>query len=331
MDNEKDILISVVVPVYNAEKYLDRCINSIASQSHQNLEILLINDGSTDHSLEICNSWKKRDDRIKVFDKKNQGASCARNVGLCNMSGQYVGFVDSDDEIKTDMYEKLLRRMLADCAEVGVCTDAFVEEDSSVISQTKVNEKRLYDQEILRSFFNLRIPGGVCNKLFSSKIILQNNLRFDEDIVHNEDFLFAAKYCAYAHCCCLINEPLYLYYNHSDSVTHTIDEFNFQKMTCVVAARRILEFVVERGLLSLQEDAKFYISLKTSEVLLEMALYPIDIERNIIKKSLQIELRDNLRYLLANKSVNKKYKLLSIMAAYDFCVLKFLLQFRKKC
>lgn len=330
MVNEKDILISVIVPVYNAEKYLDRCINSIASQSHQNLEILLINDGSTDHSLDICHNWRERDRRIKVFDTKNQGASSARNVGLRNMSGQYVGFADSDDEIKADMYEKILRRMYDECAEVGVCTDLFLEEDGSVISQTKVNEKQLYDQEILRSFFNLRIPGGVCNKLFLSNIILQNELRFDGDIVYNEDFLFTAKYCAYAHCCCLINEPLYLYYNHSDSVTHIKDEFNIQRITCVVAARRISEFVVERGMVSLQEDARFYISLKASEVLLEIALYPIDAEKRNIKRSLQIELRNKLFYLLGNKNISIKYKILSIMAAYNFGVLKFLLQLRLK-
>lgn len=329
MDNEKNVLISVVVPVYNAEVYLDRCINSIVSQSYRNLEILLVNDGSTDHSLDICHNWREKDRRIKVFSTKNQGASSARNVGLCNMSGQYVGFVDSDDEIKADMYEKLLRTMHDVCAEVGICTDSFVEEDGSIISQTKVNEKTIYDQDILRSFLNLCIPGGVCNKLFLSNIIKQNNLKFDEDIVHNEDFLFVAKYCAYAHCCCLINEPFYLYYNHDDSVTHSKDEFDTQRLTCVIAARRIAEFVAEQGVVSLREDARFYVSLRTAEVLQEMALYPMD-EKNDIKKSLQIELRNNLSYLLGNKKISIKYKMLAIMAAYNFGVLRFLLKFRKR-
>ena len=99
-----DDLISVIVPVYNVEEYLDRCIESIVNQTYKNLEILLIDDGSTDNSYNICDKWAKKDNRIKVVHKENGGVSSARNVGLDVATGDYIGFVDSDDYISIDMY-----------------------------------------------------------------------------------------------------------------------------------------------------------------------------------------------------------------------------------
>lgn len=103
----KDDLISVIVPVYNVEKYLHKCINSILNQTYKNLEIILIDDGSTDNSGKICDEYALKDNRIKVIHKENGGLSSARNAGLDICSGDYIGFVDSDDYIAEDMYEYL--------------------------------------------------------------------------------------------------------------------------------------------------------------------------------------------------------------------------------
>ena len=97
--------ISVIVPVYNVEKYLDNCINSIVNQTYDNLEILLVDDGSKDNSGSLCDEWALRDNRIKVIHKQNGGASSARNAGLDAATGEYIGFVDADDYIDIDMYE----------------------------------------------------------------------------------------------------------------------------------------------------------------------------------------------------------------------------------
>ena len=102
-------LISIIIPVYNSEQYLDRCINSVLDQTHEDLELILVNDGSTDKSGEICDSFALNDERIKVIHKKNGGPSEARNVGLDMAVGQYIGFVDSDDYVAEDMYECLIR------------------------------------------------------------------------------------------------------------------------------------------------------------------------------------------------------------------------------
>ena len=104
-------LISVIVPIYNVEKYLEKCVNSITSQTYKNLEIILVDDGSTDSSPEICEKLKQSDDRIIVIHKKNGGLSSARNAGLDIAKGKYIGCVDSDDYIDEKMYEKLCRTL----------------------------------------------------------------------------------------------------------------------------------------------------------------------------------------------------------------------------
>ncbi|MDE6946071.1 MAG: glycosyltransferase, partial [Anaeroplasmataceae bacterium] len=104
-------IISVIVPIYNTEPYLNRCIDSIIKQTYRNLEIILVNDGSTDRSGEICDAYEKADNRVKVIHKRNGGLSSARNSGLEILNGKYIGFVDSDDYIAADMYETLLACM----------------------------------------------------------------------------------------------------------------------------------------------------------------------------------------------------------------------------
>ena len=100
--------ISIIVPIYNTEKYLERCLQSILNQSYRNIEIILVNDGSDDNSLAICNKYKDKDKRIIVIDKKHTGVADTRNIGLEKASGNYIGFVDSDDYIDIDMFKKLI-------------------------------------------------------------------------------------------------------------------------------------------------------------------------------------------------------------------------------
>ena len=105
-------LVSVIVPVYNVEKYLEKCVYSLLQQTYKNIEIILVNDGSTDESGKMCENLAQEDDRIKVFHKKNGGLSDARNYGVERATGEYIGFVDSDDYVHERMYEKLLSAIL---------------------------------------------------------------------------------------------------------------------------------------------------------------------------------------------------------------------------
>ena len=114
-------LISIIVPVYNIENYLDKCIESIVHQTYKNLEILLIDDGSTDHSGKKCDEWAKKDKRIRVIHKKNGGVSSARNIGLEKAKGEYIGFVDGDDFVNKKMYEEMHRQMKKNNADFVIC------------------------------------------------------------------------------------------------------------------------------------------------------------------------------------------------------------------
>ena len=114
-------IISIIVPVYNVESYLERCINSILNQTFKNFELILVDDGSTDKSGEICDSFAGYDKRIRVIHKKNGGLSSARNVGLDVSIGKYIGFVDSDDWIDEFMYEKLYRNMIKTKSDIVIC------------------------------------------------------------------------------------------------------------------------------------------------------------------------------------------------------------------
>lgn len=130
----EDELITVIVPVYKVEKYLDRCVESIVNQTYKNLEIILVDDGSPDNCPEMCNVWAKRDSRIKVIHKKNGGLSDARNVAIDISSGQYITFVDSDDVIALDMVQYLYDLVKKDDADMAVCQHKLIDENDNVIS-----------------------------------------------------------------------------------------------------------------------------------------------------------------------------------------------------
>ncbi len=129
---QDNVLVSVIVPVYNVEKYLEECVNSLTSQTYSNLEILLIDDGSTDGSGNICDSLAKEDARIRVFHLQNGGVSNARNFGIENAKGEYLSFVDSDDWVDLDMYEKMVQKIqLKSCEEVDAVFCMFAYEHFS--------------------------------------------------------------------------------------------------------------------------------------------------------------------------------------------------------
>ena len=130
----KNPKISIIVPIYNTEKYLPKCIESIQNQTYKNLEIILVNDGSTDNSLTICQEFVEKDKRIIVIDKENEGVSSARNRGLDFASGEYIGFVDSDDYIAPDMYQQLLTACLENDADIAECGYYSVNENYEIVS-----------------------------------------------------------------------------------------------------------------------------------------------------------------------------------------------------
>ncbi len=178
-------LISVIVPVYNTEMYLDRCVESIINQTYKNLEIILVDDGSTDGSGRICDAYKTKDKRVKVLHQKNSGPSAARNNGIIIAQGDYIGFVDSDDCIEPDMYESLYRCMKADvdivcCGSVSIYTNT-----KKVVAKTKKECTFNTEEALLELLRGDLITFSVCDKLFRRQLMEKERFaigRLCEDI-----------------------------------------------------------------------------------------------------------------------------------------------------
>ena len=141
-------MISIIVPVYNAELYLDRCINSVLNQTYKEFELILIDDGSTDSSLSICYDYASKDSRIVVLSKKNEGAGLARNEGLKIAKGDYIGFVDSDDYISPDMYREMYRKAIENDADIVQCGYLKVDEKDNIIAKSNYQNKIITQDEL---------------------------------------------------------------------------------------------------------------------------------------------------------------------------------------
>ena len=171
----KSDLISVIVPVYNMEQYLERCINSIKKQSYSNLEIILVDDGSTDHSADMCDTYAQEDQRIKVIHKVNGGLSDARNAGLAIATGAYIGYVDSDDWIEPQMYQKMYEACIENEAQVAVCRYAKVYSDETIRGgnhKTTVFERDSILKVYLSDNSDYIVYNSVWSKLFAREIIV---------------------------------------------------------------------------------------------------------------------------------------------------------------
>ncbi len=181
-------LISIIVPVYKVEEYLDKCIESIVNQTYTNLEIILVDDGSPDNCPEICDKWAERDNRIKVIHKSNGGLSDARNAGLSVATGDFIAFVDSDDYIETDMYEKLLDVALRNNTDIVSCKLRMVyeNEDYSVASEDTGDVIIYSTEEAMSALIDDKIRQVVWNKLYRTEII--KDVNFDVGKYHEDEF-----------------------------------------------------------------------------------------------------------------------------------------------
>lgn len=212
--------VSIIVPVYNVETYLDRCVRSLINQELSDIEIILVNDGSTDSSGLLCEKWAERDTRIKVLNKENGGLSSARNYGIQYAKGDYVGFVDSDDYISPDMFRRLADLVQSHNADVGCCSSItfFSDED---LKNMKDRASAAYDMdkfEFYQSCISCRDGNGVgvCNKLFRRDIF--NKVYFKEGI-YVEDYYSFPDIVANVERAVMDAFVGYYYYQRPDGIT----------------------------------------------------------------------------------------------------------------
>lgn len=186
-----DKIVSVIVPVYNVERYLEQCLDSIIKQTYRSLEIIIVNDGSTDGSGEIASRYAGKDDRVVLLEKENGGLSDARNYGLDRATGDYVMFVDSDDYIEADMVEYLLRAMQKACAEMAVCGYRLVGEDGEELPDREIfpKEKVVSSREYWKVYHEEAYIYGVVawNKLYHKAVF--DRIRFPAGKIHEDEFI----------------------------------------------------------------------------------------------------------------------------------------------
>lgn len=209
-------LVSIVVPVYNAEKYLPRCIDSILRQSYKNIELILVDDGSFDRSASICDSYALANDNVKVFHGKNSGVSAARNTGIALASGDYIGFVDADDYVDNDMYSNMVSATDMGLYDVVQCGYRLIADSVQRRECTKPEIIDGGEACILRIFNpDKQISNCIWNKLFKRTVI--EGIKFDEHIKIGEDLKFVIEACLCANKVRLIDSVSYTYYFRNDS------------------------------------------------------------------------------------------------------------------
>lgn len=289
MKNEQP-LISVIIPVYNVEMYLDRCLKSVVNQTYQNLEIFLIDDGSKDSSGDICDRWAKKDPRIRVLHQENGGLANARNNALRLIKGELVGFVDSDDWIDEDYYLSLYKIMKSKDADVVSCM--FKQTNTEKRRNSMLIRKKMFDTVNAKDYYLKNIIKGknddasCCTKLYKRKVLenieFENGLLF-EDVVFN--WLVLNEIEKYVK----IYASKYYYFLNGDSITHKAFS---DKMYDLIKGAAIMMEASENDKAIIKEKLNVYLVKCHFSILIRMLR-----SKNVEKCKLEQE----LRYLKSNK------------------------------
>ncbi len=256
MNKSSNIDISIIVPIYNSEKYIERCITSLINQTKKEIEIILINDGSNDDSEKII---KKIDDpRIKYFKQSNRGIGKTRNRGIAESRGKYIMFVDSDDYLPQNSCEVFWNYVMSEAPDL-IVSDYYKDVDGnvSIIKIEDFKPSSLKDNGSLLLKINL----GPCNKIYSSKLIKDNNIYFNEEYKY-EDVPFVLECIKNANRILKINEPLSYYCIHCGSETTTRNEKIFDIIKIVDLSRKIIS----------SDNLKEYMNMLTVEIIVNYTI-----------------------------------------------------------
>ncbi|AXT59948.1 glycosyltransferase family 2 protein [Aquimarina sp. AD10] len=216
MSTQELPLISVIVPIYNSEKYLDRCIDSICNQSYHNLEVILVNDGSKDKSLSICENFAKKDSRIQIIDIPNGGVSNARNTGLKAAKGEFIQFLDSDD-FMTPKYIEVLYNCIKkeDDVDFVICGIKSLNNELQELGYEEAGnhiiDLKHPDEDVFFQLFDKFLMFGPVNKLFKRELLLTNDILFDISLSYGEDLLFNLEYLRLISKVVITNEVYWCY------------------------------------------------------------------------------------------------------------------------
>ena len=230
-----EMLISIIVPIYNVEEYLPECIESLQKQTHQLIEIILVDDDSQDNCLEICYQYEKNDNRIIVIHKNNGGVSSARNAGLKRATGEYIGFVDADDTIEPQMYEAMLTNILIKDAQMCVNSMFLINQEKS---HNAILNKQIYTKkEAIKELLHMNFPISLWSCLYKNDII--KDIYLDETIYYWEDFEFQFRILNNVEKIAINNFGYYHYRQRPDSLNH--QSINDKILSCLLIPGKVNE------------------------------------------------------------------------------------------
>ena len=235
-----DLLVTVVIPVFNVEKYLERCLCSVVNQTYKNLEILLIDDGSTDKCPEICDAWEKKDKRIKVIHKANQGLGMARNSGILNATGDFICFWDSDDYVELNTIESCIKNInKCDLPDAIIYGSKFIDKSGEITDRRVLNPpSQIYKSDEVQNIFLPALIASKWNMLMSAWSCMYNmnlirEIKFlfvSERSIISEDVYSLLIFYNYVHHVRIINEASYCYCENPRSLTHTYRKDRYEKI-----------------------------------------------------------------------------------------------------
>jgi len=301
-------IISIIVPVYNVEEYLQRCIDSILNQSFKNFELILVNDGSTDNSLKICKEYLLNDPRVKIINKENGGLSSARNAGINIAKGRYIGFVDSDDWINKEMYKILYELCEKNNSDIAECRYTVTTGNEMNLDNSSNLITILNNEEAIKSLYTNTSYGSVVswNKLYRCELF--KDIKFPEGKL-NEDQFTTYKLYYKSNKIVLIDKVLYYYFQSTKSIMRS--EFTLKKLDAIEAIESSHKFFEENNLydLVLWNDTLYsFVLIKYFIILLRNEQFDNKYRNSILEK-----FRGRFWLFIKNEHISIREKLLLML------------------
>lgn len=299
--------ISIIIPVYNVEKYMKKCIESVINQTYKNIEIILVDDGSTDRSAHICDEYEKKDKRIVVIHKKNGGLADARNAGIVKASGKYLGFIDSDDYIENDMYEVLYNNIKKENADISMCglISCYKDTDMEIYKNEKTNYYVFNDEEAIRNVLEGKNNSvWAVNKLYKKELF--DNVRYPVG-KYAEDAFVIIKILMQCEKVVFTTQKKYYYIRRNSSIT--TNGFNKKSYDFLEAQIKNRD-LIEKKYPNLMDVAQFRVCLSYFSILDKMILANAKIDKSVVK-----DLRSNFKFILVNNNfaITRKIAMILLM------------------
>lgn len=251
--------VSIVVPVYNVEKFLPTCLDSLVNQTLKEIEIICVNDGSTDNSPKILEEYAKKDSRIQVIHQENLGSSCTRNSGLKRVKGEYIGFIDSDDWVDLDFFEKLYNAAKRHDADIAAASIIRKYPNSKMRAKVLITEEKTYDLSTLK-FKVTETPrkSYVFNKIYKTSQIKENNITFPDNQDYCEDIYFSIRALYFLKRLVTVPNTTYYYRVNYSSITR-VQPSDAKRLDLLNSRKDLIDFISKHHIIC---EEKFYIKHK---------------------------------------------------------------------